>query len=204
MKQLLLATLIAAGASLPAQAATVSKTYSYFTITGRTLDEIESQLMSRGPEVKSTGGRHPGATQMEFTTRIGYSEGKGGCSIVSAQVSVKAKVILPRWRQTGKTDADVKLIWDTLSSDIKRHEESHVVIAKNHARELEQALQGISRQKTCAIAAAKAKATSDKILYRHDRAQEQFDRIEGINFESRIIRLLRYRIERLDAAKSRG
>ncbi|ODT07643.1 MAG: peptidase [Mesorhizobium sp. SCN 65-20] len=204
MKQLLLATLIAAGASLPAQAATVSKTYSYFTITGRTLDEIESQLMSRGPEVKSTGGRHPGATQMEFTTRIGYSEGKGGCSIVSAQVSVKAKVILPRWRQTGKTDADVKLIWETLSSDIKRHEESHVVIAKNHARELEQALQGISRQKTCAIAAAKAKATSDKILYRHDRAQEQFDRIEGINFESRIIRLLRYRIERLDAAKSRG
>lgn len=204
MKQLLLATLIAAGASLPAQAATVSKTYSYFTITGRTLDEIESQLMSRGPEVKSTGGRHPGATQMEFTTRIGYSEGKGGCSIVSAQVSVKAKVILPRWRQTGKTDADVKLIWDTLSSDIKRHEESHVVIAKNHARELEQALQGIGRQKTCAIAAAKAKATSDKILYRHDRAQEQFDRIEGINFESRIIRLLRYRIERLDAAKSRG
>lgn len=201
MKQLFLAALFCTGVVLPAQAANVSKTYSYFTITGKTLDDIEQQLMTRGPEVKSTGGRHPGATQMEFTSRIGYAEVKGGCKIVSAQVNVKAKIILPRWRQNGKAPQDVKLIWNTLSSDIKRHEESHVVIAKNHARELEQALKAIGKQKTCEAAAAKAKATSDKILGAHDRAQEEFDRIEGINFENRIVRLLRYRLERMDAGK---
>ncbi|MEO5322702.1 DUF922 domain-containing protein [Mesorhizobium sp. CC13] len=204
MKHLLLAAILAVGTGLPAQAANVSKSYSYFTITGKTLDEIESQLMTRGPEVKSTGGRHPGATQMEFTTRIGYSEVKGGCAIVSAHVTVKAKVILPRWRQSGKTAQEVRLIWDTLSADIKRHEESHVVIAKNHARELEQALRVIGKNKTCQAAAAEAKATSERILSRHDRAQAEFDRIEGINFESRIMRLLRYRLERIDAGKLKG
>ena len=204
MKHLFLAALLAGGICLPAQAATVSKSYSYFTITGKTLDEIEHQLMTRGPEVKSTGGRHPGATQMEFTTRIGYAEVKGGCAIVSAQVAVKAKVILPRWRQSGKTPQDVKLIWNTLSADIKRHEESHVVIAKNHARELEQALKAIGKQKSCEAAATKAKTTSNRILTAHDRAQEEFDRIEGINFESRIIRLLRYRMERIDSGKIRS
>lgn len=204
MKKLALAAFLVTGICLPAQAASVSKTYSYFTITGKTLDEIEQQLMTRGPEVKSTGGRHPGATQMEFTSRIGYAPVKGGCAIVSAQVGVKAKIILPRWRQNGKTPQDVKLIWSTLSSDIKRHEESHVVIAKNHAHELEQALKTIGKQKTCEIAAAKAKATSDKILAAHDRAQEEFDRVEGINFESRILRLLRYRLERMDASKPKG
>lgn len=202
MKHILLAALLAAGAvSLPAQAATVSKSYSYFTISGKTLDEIEQQLMTRGPEVKSTGGRHPGATQMEFTSRIGYSEVKGGCAIVSAKVGVKAKVILPRWRPHGKADQDVKLIWNTLSSDIKRHEESHVSIAKNYARELEQALKAVGKQKTCDIAAAKAKTVSNKVLTAHDRAQEEFDRIEGINFESRIIRLLKYRLERVETGK---
>ena len=204
MKHLLLAAILAVGTGLPAQAANVSKSYSYFTITGKTLDEIESQLMTRGPEVKSTGGRHPGATQMEFTTRIGYSEVKGGCAIVSAHVTVKAKGILPRWRQSGKTAQEVRLIWDTLSADIKRHEESHVVIAKNHARELEQALRAIGKNKTCQAAAAEAKATSERILSRHDRAQAEFDRIEGINFESRIMRLLRYRLERIDAGKLKG
>ena len=54
----------------------------------------------------------------------------------------------------------------------------------------------LGRQKTCAIAAEKAKATADKVLAKHDRAQEKFDRVEGINFESRMLRLLRYRIER--------
>ncbi|MCA0276502.1 MAG: DUF922 domain-containing protein [Proteobacteria bacterium] len=204
MKQLFLATFLAAGFCLPVQAANVAKTYSYFTVTGKTLDELEQQLMTRGPEVKSSGGRHPGATQMEFTSRIGYAPVKGGCSIVSAQVTVKAKIILPRWRKNSKAPQDVRLIWNTLSSDIKRHEESHVVIAKNHAHELEQALKAIGKQKSCEIAAAKAKATSDKILTAHDRAQEEFDRIEGINFESRMMRLLQYRLERMDAAKLKG
>lgn len=190
--------------ALPAAAASLSKTYSYFSIGGRTLEEIENELVRRGPHVKSTGKRHPGATQMEFTTRLGYAQGENSCAVVKASVSVQARMILPRWRQRGKVENDVKLIWSTLSEDIKRHEESHVVIAKNHARELELALKAIGRQKTCQIAAAKAKAITDRILARHDAAQDEFDRIEGINFESRIIRLLRYRLERIENGRLPG
>jgi predicted secreted Zn-dependent protease len=183
-----------------ATAANLNKTYSYFSIGGTTLDEIQTELSKRGPHVKSTGLRHPGATQMEFNSRVGYAQSADSCKIVSATVSVKAKVILPRWRRTAKADGDVRFIWSTLESDIKRHEESHVIIAKNHARELEKAILAIGRQKNCAVAAEKAQATSDKILAKHDREQQRFDRVEGINFESRLIRLMRYRLER--AAKA--
>jgi predicted secreted Zn-dependent protease len=113
-------------------------------------------------------------------------------------------VILPKWRRSRKAEQDVRLIWDTLSSDIKRHEESHVIIAKNHAREMEQALKGLGRQENCQIAAAKVKAISAKLLQKHDRAQVEFDRIEGMNFESRILRLLRYRIERIGDGRLPG
>ena len=61
-------------AALPAPAESLAKTYSYFSVGGTTLDEIEEQLNRRGPQVKSTGRRHPGATQMQFTTRLGYAE----------------------------------------------------------------------------------------------------------------------------------
>ncbi len=198
MKKIILSVLAVAGLSFPAGAASVSKTYSYFSIGGRTLEEIEKELIRRGPQLRNTGKRHPGATQMEFTTRIAYADGSGGCTIVKVSVNVQAKMILPRWRQRAKADGDTKLIWDTLSADIKRHEESHVVIAKNHARDMEVALRGIGRQRNCKVAAAKAKAVSERILALHDRAQDEFDRIEGINFESRIIRLLRYRLERIE------
>ncbi len=75
------------------------------------------------------------------------------------------------------------------------------MIARNYGRELEQALLAIGRQRDCDAARARAKVVSDTILAKHDRAQVQFDRVEGINFESRLLRLLNYRIERIESAR---
>ena len=185
----------------PAESASLSKSYSYFNIGGKTLDEIQDQLDRRGPKLNSTGRRHPGATLMEFTTRIKYGERGGRCEVTEAEVQVKAKVILPRWRARRGTDSDTRLIWDTLSSDIKRHEESHVIIAKNHARELENALMKLYPQRSCERAADKAKETTNRIMAKHDAAQARFDRIEGINFERRIMRLLNYRMEQAGSGR---
>ena len=44
-------------------------------------------------------------------------------------------------RQRAKAHSDTRAIWDTLSADIKRHEETHVKTAKNHAWELEVVLE---------------------------------------------------------------
>ena len=88
MKRSLLCALMLALAAQPAGAANLVKTYSYFSIGGRTLDDIENQLSKRGPAVKSTGMRHPGATQMEFTTKVGYIERDGGCAVARASVTV--------------------------------------------------------------------------------------------------------------------
>lgn len=197
MKQSLACALLLAVAPLPAGAANLVKTYSYFAIGGSTLDDIEAQLSKRGPEVKSTGMRHPGATQMAFTTRVSYARTSSSCRIADAVVTVKVKVILPEWRRPRKADADVRLFWNTLSADIKRHEERHVEIAKNHGRELEEALKATYPQRDCDAAKAKAAAITAAVLAKHDRAQLQFDRVESVNFESRILRLLHYRMERI-------
>jgi predicted secreted Zn-dependent protease len=190
--------------ALPVSAETLTKTYSYFSVGGRTLGELEAELNKRGPKVKSTGQRHPGATQMNFNTRIGYAEKNGSCRIGEATVTVKAKVILPRWRQRAGADPDARLVWDTLSVDIKRHEEQHVRIARDYARQLERKLLRLGRQKNCAVAAQKAKATADALLAKHDRAQARFDRSESASFERRLLRLMRERINRIEAGEIAG
>ena len=141
---------------------------------------------------------------MSFSTRIGYAEKPGSCRIDSAVVTVKAKVILPLWRQRRHADAEVRLFWDTLFADIKRHEDRHVEIAKNHARELEDALKATWSFADCEQAAAKAKEMTVRMLARHEKAQVRFDRVERINFESRILRLLKYRLETIESRRSRG
>lgn len=192
--------------SLPpaAEAASVARTYSYFSVGGTTLQELQEELTVHGPKLRSTGARHPGATEMEFTNRVTYKENNGRCGVETATVTVKAKIILPRWRKRANADSDARLIWDTLASDIKRHEESHVSIAKAHARTMEQALRALPRQRTCATAAARVKQTIARVLAEHDREQARFDRIESINFSDRMERLLRYRIQQIEAGRIRG
>ena len=204
MIRILLAATLVGLTALPSAAESLTKTYSYFSVGGTTLDELEDQLNRRGPQVKSTGRRHPGATQMQFNTRLGYTEKNGSCRITEANVTVKAKVILPRWRQRGKAEQNVRLIWDTLSGDIRRHEEQHVALAQDHARELERKLLRLGRQKNCAVAAEKAKVTADKVLARHDKAQARFDQVEAANFEKRLLKLLRQRVKMIEAGKIAG
>ena len=190
--------------ALPAQAANLTRSYAYFSIGGSTLQELEVELALRGPEVSTSGKRHPGATQLEFAHRVSTRESGGRCRIAKASVSVTARIILPRWTTRARGGRETRLIWDTLAADIKRHEESHVGIARNHARLMEEAATAVPAQKSCALAKAKADAAIRTVMARHDSEQARFDRIEGLNFEARIERLLRYRIQQIESGRLPG
>jgi predicted secreted Zn-dependent protease len=191
----LLVTLAAFGAlfAAPVDAATLKKSYSYFDIAGRTVPEIENQLEQKGPRLASTGRRHPGATRMEFNTNLKYGQVKGRCAVTKVTVRVTAKLILPRWKQKG-AERDVRFIWETLSADIKRHEEQHVAIAEAHGRELDAALKALTPAQRCEDVARRANEVTDKILRKHDRAQDRFDIDEARGFEERFMRALEKRM----------
>lgn len=201
MRVQLIAAVLVAGLISPAGAANVAKTYSYFPVGGSTLDAIQTQLDTRGPEVEPTGRRHPGAVWMNFVADVDYRTSSKGCSIASASLTVQAKIILPRWRGPLPTDPALQLFWDTLSADIKRHEEAHVIIAKNHARALERSLLAVGGQWDCDDAEAKFEETTRQGLAKHYAAQTEFDCVERLNFDSRMERLLQHRRERISKAQ---
>ncbi|MCO6052094.1 DUF922 domain-containing protein [Mesorhizobium sp. RP14(2022)] len=203
LKPILIGALLMMGGTGSSLAASVSKTYSYFSVGGSTLSEIERELDRRGPQIAATGKRHPGATTLEFTSKLTFARENGSCRIANADISVKASVKLPRWKRPNRADQGTRLIWDTLASDIKRHEESHIGIAKNHARQLEASLERLGQFPSCRAAQASAQAVSTRALAQHDADQARFDRIEGRNFEDRIITLLKYRLQRMEAANGK-
>jgi predicted secreted Zn-dependent protease len=188
----------------PALAASLVKSYSYFTLDASTLDELEPQLRTRGPRVQSSGGQHPGATRMRFNTKTTYLQQGGRCRVADARTVLKVEVILPRWRPRRQPEADMRIIWDTLASDISRHEGQHVDIGKDYAGKLEQAIRSLGPAATCAEMAAKVKQATNRVLDQHDRAQLEFDRVESINFEDRFQRLLDYRLRQMEDQQSRG
>lgn len=192
---------LAAMAPAPATAETViTKTFAYFPIKGSTAADLDEALSSSGPLVSGTGARHPGATEMKFGGSVVYAEHARRCSVDSANITLHTKIILPRWTQRRRAERDLALIWDTLASDIKRHEERHAEIARQHARKLQKTIEDLRARASCAEMEAEVARVTEEILSAHDADQARFDRIESINFEERMVRLLQYRLEQIKRA----
>lgn len=174
----------------------INKTYSYFRIGGRTAEDLDKELENRGPITRGTGHRHPGATEIKFGGDVTYVEKGGRCSVGGARVTLRTHIILPRWGNRGRATPELGFIWDTLSKDIKRHEERHAEIARNHARQLERELLGLPVNRTCDALEKQVAETTRRVLEAHDGEQLRFDQIEAANFDARMMRLLQYRMKR--------
>jgi len=85
------------------------------------------------------------------------------------------------------------VLWDSLSGDIKRHEERHAESATQHAHQMEQALKSLPAQKTCEAMQAMVARTTDQQIALHDEDQRRFDAVEMANFEARVMRLVKER-----------
>jgi predicted secreted Zn-dependent protease len=191
----MVAALLFAGSNMPAQGETIiRKSVTYFAIGGTTVSDIDREMLQRGPVSSSSGRRHPGATQIKFDGSAKFVKKGGRCVIRGAKVSLSTKLILPRWTNRKKATAQMALIWDTLSADIKRHEERHAEIARIHARALERDILDLPPSRDCKTLKAKVSRISQDAMTAHDKDQHRFDRIETVNFENRMIRLLRHRM----------
>lgn len=197
---LLSLTLVAGGA---ARAETVmNKTVTYYSIGGRTAADLDEALSAGGPMMKSTGNRHPGATRIKFGGTVTYVRRGDRCAVGSAKVTLNTKLILPRWKNRNKAGTELGLVWDTLSSDIKRHEERHAEIARNHARQLEKTFLALKPAADCDRMQAAVTRASELGIQAHDRDQARFDKVEAANFDKRMVRLLKYRLDNLQKSKA--
>lgn len=186
-------TLLCASAVAVASAPLIKKTYSYFNISGLTGADLERELSKHGPMLAETGIRHPGATKIKLGGSVDYRSSDGRCRVLDAKVTLETHLTLPRWTDRHRANRETVLVWDTLSSDIKRHEERHAEIARQYARKLEKTLEALYPERNCQRMEAKVDATSKRIIEEHAADQQRFDRVEAASFERRMLRMLRFK-----------
>ncbi len=137
-KKVLALSAILAIVAPQAEAAAIFREFNYYTVSGKTAADLDRALSRNGPFLKKTGQHHPGAAEIRFDAKVRYGRAPGkACKVQDVYVNVHAKVSLPRWKQRRKATPELALIWDTLLQDIRRHEESHIVIARSFASEME-------------------------------------------------------------------
>jgi predicted secreted Zn-dependent protease len=194
----LLSLLLLCGVPATASAEVIArKSFTYFDIKGDTADALDEALNAAGP--RTTGGvgmgassRHPGATKIRFGGSASYAEHDGRCYISGVKVTVDTQIILPRWRDRRHASRQLSMIWNTLAADIRRHEERHAEIARDHARRMEKAILTLPPQASCNTLQLRADTITMTETAAHDAEQARFDRVEAINFQNRMQRLLTY------------
>ena len=87
------------------------------------------------------------------------------------------------------------MIWDTLAADIKRHEERHAEIARTYARTLDRRLKDLRPQSDCEKMQKRVADVTQEVMEAHDKDQYRFDAVESKNFDARMTRLLKHRIQ---------
>lgn len=180
----------------PARAETItSKTFAYFSVGGRTAAELDAELSRHGPLMKHSGARHPGATKIKWGGSVTYVRRGSRCAVGEAKVTLSTQIVLPRWKNRKRATPSLALIWDTLSSDIKRHEERHAEIARHHARTLQRTLKSLRPEADCERMQARVDRVTADAVSKHDADQARFDRVESKNFNDRMMRLLTHRLK---------
>jgi len=174
----------------------ITKTYSYFTIGGRTGAELEKELYSLGPMLSGSGTRHAGATRIKLGGKVDYESTEARCRVTDAVVNLETQLTLPRWKDRKHASREMVIIWDVLSADIKRHEERHAEIARQYARKLEKALESLRPERTCEKMQLRVDAVTKKIVDEHSADQDRFDRVEAASFERRMSRMLGFAVEK--------
>lgn len=170
-----------------AHAGTVTQRTTYFAVNGATLEELDRDLSRRGPYVAETGLRHPGATEVKFDGEVTYKRVEGGCRVDQTNLGLTLNMTLPRWTPPKRVAPETVLVWRTLEEDIRRHENRHAEIAKEWLKRMEMAIRNLRTQPTCAAMEADVNNVTQRYLASHERAQIEFDTIEGreVNFRLR-------------------
>ncbi|MEN3792267.1 DUF922 domain-containing protein [Fulvimarina sp. MAC3] len=190
-----LAICMAAGAvsamsSQSSLAGQISESTQFFAVHGDTLSELDRSLSKGGPVLPGSGQRHPGATSVQFDGHVSYKRVNGGCAVDKTDIKLRLKTMLPKWYRPKRVDPHTTLVWRTLAADISRHEKRHSEIAISYLKRLESALKNLRPERTCRQMEAMANTVMSRYLREHERAQQEFDLIEGREVDLRLRRAL--------------
>lgn len=179
-----------------ALAAEVKERTTYFTVRGTTLDELDRDLNRKGPLMTATGVRHPGSTQVKFDGRVSYREQPNGqCRVEKTDLGVHLVKTLPKWTAPKAATPQTRIVWKTLADDIARHEADHVKIAKLWVKKMESAIRNLGASPNCTAMEARVDGVTARYLRDHEKAQRNFDTLEGREMNMRLRRLLKENIQ---------
>jgi predicted secreted Zn-dependent protease len=171
---ILLAPLSALLPSLPAVALDVTRDSQSYVVEGANTAEIRASLDRLGPLDPNTGRRFDAYTRWYLEWRFDSHNSWQGCEITRVWTLLRVTMLLPRHNSPSSLPETVREEWTRYLQRLVLHEEGHVRIPSEAAREIETALDRLHRS-DCATLEREANRIGNEALQRARATEQGYD-----------------------------
>lgn len=172
----------------------------YYSIEGKSFDELDEQIALHGPTVSGVG-KALAATNVRMIPDFRFKLKNGRCRVETAHVAVKAHVTLPKLMRQEDLRAELSKAWNNLEQYARLHESVHVSIADSYATKAEDAVKQLPAEASCDTLRSNAILIFRRLMAEHERDQLQFDEEERERIAEMVTRTRRFDNETVVAAQ---
>jgi predicted secreted Zn-dependent protease len=147
-----------------------------YEVFGTTPTELRQSMRDRGP--LEQGRRWDGYTNWRVGWTYRYAMRSGTCEITEVEVAYSSRVVLPEWRAPSGTSVDLRRDWNRYLAALRTHEEGHVRIGADAAREILAGI-GALTAPSCTDMSARADRLGHRTLDEFRARQRAYDAETG-------------------------
>tara|TARA_R110000751_G_scaffold14886_1_gene48227 strand:- start:607 stop:1158 length:552 start_codon:yes stop_codon:yes gene_type:complete len=136
-----------------------------FDVVGITPDTIRASL--------NRDRQHSGS---HVTWNFNWESTPGQCRIVTASTEVTVTAHMPRLQPDAKRPTSVQQQWDGYVLALQAHQEKHVDLALDYARQIEEAILALPPATACSQLSQAANAAGQRLLSGLEAASREYDK----------------------------
>lgn len=147
----------------------------YYDVEGRTADEVRRDMDWESP-FREAGRNFVAATKWHVNWRYRSWETRNSCTLTRVDTRVRISVTLPRLLRPELLDPALQSRWQQYVEALQRHEQGHVDLALQAARDVEERIAAIPPQASCAALRDAVDRIGDEVIAQYHARERAYDR----------------------------
>jgi predicted secreted Zn-dependent protease len=169
--EVLVVLFVLAAAAAPARAQMFyTEVREYYDIRGETMAELRAEIDRLGP------GEFAAYVKPTVNARYRFRYTSSECWLTSSRVDVEVTYLMPRWVGPPGPSEELRRAWRHYWLALKRHEDGHKNNWLRAGTAIQDALRVLPPDATCEALRKVADAAVKRLLERHKRYDEDYDK----------------------------
>lgn len=159
----------------PPPSPTINVNYSYYSLDGATIADIQHQMNQRGPWSELEAQHYFANTDWRVSWSYDYTMTDRGCILKNLQGKVDITFTLPQWRVPAEASPALVSSWNQFLGALQLHESGHMSHGVSAGQEVLQTLSQIPAAESCDALKTMARSAANQVIQHYNQQDLAYD-----------------------------